>query len=112
MRCRAKENRMTLLLALLFPFAIQYERGGWWRVLAPITLLTVIVDVAANYTELALLTWDHPRPGEHTFSQRLYRLQFNTDWRGSLARPIVDALNYFAPIQHIKNDLGRLDANT
>lgn len=88
---------MSLLLALLYPIAIQYQRGGFWRIVTPITLVTVLIDIAANYTELALLTWDFPRKGEHTFSQRLGRLQHNTDWRGKIARPVVSYLNWVMP---------------
>lgn len=88
---------MTILLALLYPLAVQYDRGGRWRLLAPLTLLTIGVNMLANYTELALLTWDFPQPGEHTFSQRLKRLVEDDGWRGVLARGIAEALNYFAP---------------
>ena len=88
---------MTILLALLYPIAVQYDRGGRWRLLAPLTLLTIGINLLANYTELALLTWDFPQPGEHTFSQRLKRLVNDDGWRGALARGIAEALNYFAP---------------
>ena len=88
---------MTILLALLYPIAVQYDRGGRWRLLAPLTLLTIGINMLANYTELALLTWDLPRPGERTFSQRLRRLVNDDGWRGVLARGIAEALNYFAP---------------
>ena len=88
---------MTILLALLYPIAVQYDRGGRWRLLAPLTLLTIGVNMLANYTELALLTWDFPQPGEHTFSQRLKRLVRDDGWRGVLARGIAEVLNYFAP---------------
>ena len=88
---------MTILLALLYPIAVQYDRGGRWRLLAPLTVLTIGINMLANYTELALLTWDFPQPGEHTFSQRLKRLVNDRGWRGVLARGIAAGLNYFAP---------------
>lgn len=88
---------MSLLLALLYPLAIQYLRGGVWLVVLPITFIAFFIDVIANYTELALLTWDFPRKGEHTFSDRLVRLQYNLDWRGDIARKIIPILNYFDP---------------
>lgn len=75
-----------LLLWPLYIIGIQYERGGWWRVLLPVTLAAAILDVVLNYTELALLTWDMPRHGEYTFSMRLGRLQRLEDWRGKMAR--------------------------
>lgn len=77
---------MTLLLALLYPIAIQYQRGGYWRVLMPLTLLTALIDVWCNYTELALLTWDFPRKDERTFSQRCARLIHQTGWAGTVGR--------------------------
>lgn len=77
---------LTLILALSFPLAIQYERGGWWSVLKPLALLVAIIDVAANYTELALLTWDFPRENETTFSQRCKRLIHQDNWAGTVGR--------------------------
>ena len=88
---------MSILLALLYPIAIQYERGGWWYLVLPITALALIVDVVANFTELAILTWDFPRRNEWTFSQRLSRLRYNGDWRGTTARYIVRVLDAIAP---------------
>ena len=88
---------LTLLLTLLYPLAVQIERGGAWRLLAPVTLLALLIDVLANYTELALLTWDWPRAHEYTFSTRLKRLKRSPGWRGRLAQPVVAFLNHFAP---------------
>lgn len=88
---------MTILLAVLYPLAVQFERGGWWRLLAPITVFTLLIDVIANYTELALLTWDFPRKGEHTFSTRLLRLRYTYGWRGTVYHAVIAYLNYFAP---------------
>ena len=93
---------MTILLALLYPIAVQYDRGGRWRLLAPLTLLTIGINLLANYTELALLTWDLPQPGEHTFSQRLKRLVNDRGWRGVLARGIAAGLNYRAHAVELK----------
>lgn len=94
---------MTILLALLYPMAVQYERGGWWRLVAPLTLLALVVDVIANYTELALLTWDFPQKEEWTFSKRIPRLLQKNDWRASLLCPVVDFLDTLAPDgRHIK----------
>ena len=75
-----------LILWPLYILGIQYERGGWWRLVLPVALAAALLDVALNYTELALLTWDYPRAGEYTFSQRLQRLQSAQGWRGSAAR--------------------------
>lgn len=88
---------MTLLLALLYPIAIQIERGGWWRILAPITILALLVDVLANFTELSLAMWEWPHRGEWTFSTRLERLIREQGWRGDIARPVARILNFIAP---------------
>lgn len=88
---------MSLLLALLYPIAIQYERGGWWVLVIPLTLLALVIDVFANYTELAVLTWDFPRKGEYTFSTRCQRLQYHDTWGGKVARVVKDYTNFFDP---------------
>ena len=88
---------MSILLALLFPIAIQYERGGFWYLVLPITLLAFVVDVIANYTELALLTWDFPRVNEFTFSQRLSRLKRDESLRGKVCLAISNILDYISP---------------
>ena len=98
---------MSLLLAILYPVAIQYLRGGLWLLVLPITFITFFIDVIANYTELALITWDFPQKGEHTFSERLARLQYNTDFRGKIASIVIPYLNFFDPTgKHIH---GKLD---
>lgn len=92
---------MTILLWVLYPIAIQYERGGWWYLVAPITFIAWVVDVIANCTELSLLFLEFPR--EPTFSQRLSRLVRSTGWRSDLARRIAPVLNQIAPSgSHIK----------
>lgn len=88
---------MSLLLALLYPIVIQYERGGWWRLLLPLLVVAWVIDVLANYTELALLTWDWPRKHEYTFSQRIGRLQHDKGWRGKVAKVIKDYTNFWDP---------------
>lgn len=86
---------MSLILALLYPIAVQYERGGWWRLVFPVTLVALIIDVWCNYTELALITWDWPAKREYTFSTRLLRLRYYSGWRGWFARKVAKYLNYF-----------------
>jgi hypothetical protein len=81
----------------LYPLAVQFERGGWWRLLAPVTLFALLIDVIANYTELALLTWDFPRKGELTFSTRLLRLRHDTGHMQYAYSNVIDYLNFFAP---------------
>jgi len=89
---------MSLLLLILYPLAIQFERGGWWLLVTPVTVLALLIDVLANYTELALI-YGFPRSGEWTFSHRLKRLSYLADWRGDLAQWCIWYTNKFDP-QH------------
>jgi len=73
------------LLWVLYAIGIQYQRGGWWRVCLVAALPAVVLNVVLNYTLLALITWDFPRKGEYTFSQRLARLVNSVGWRGVAA---------------------------
>lgn len=75
-----------LLLWPLYIIGIQYKRGGIWSMVLPITFVTFVLDVILNYTELALVTWDFPKKEEHTFSQRLLRLNRDNKWRGWVGR--------------------------
>ena len=88
---------MSLLLAILYIPAVQYTRGGRWRIFLPFTLVALVLDVWCNYTELALLTWDFPRKNEWTFSTRLCRLVLDAGWRGRVARAVVRYLNWVMP---------------
>lgn len=88
---------LTLLLTLIYPITIQYERGGIFKIFYIAVIPALLIDVLANYTELSLVFWELPRKGEWTFSTRLIRLQYRTDWRGNFARPIARVLNYIAP---------------
>lgn len=88
---------LSLILAVCYPLAVQVERGGWWNILAPFTAVVLLIDVIANYTELALLTWDFPQKREYTFSTRLLRLKHDRGWRGYYSAYVITFLNYFAP---------------
>jgi len=86
-----------IVLAALFPLAIQYKRGGWFMPLTLLAGVLLVIDVALNFTALALWTLDFPHKGEWTFSQRLSRLIHRTDWRGNIARRVAAYLNRFDP---------------
>jgi hypothetical protein len=87
---------VTLLLIILYPIAVQYERGGLWRLLAPVTLFTLAIYVIATHSELALICgW--PRKGEWTFSTCLLRLRYRGDLVGKLCRVVIRYLNFGAP---------------
>lgn len=88
---------------LLYIIGVQYERGGNWRVLAPVTALALVADAVLNYTLFAVLTLDFPRAGEYTFSRRLSRLKRTLGWRGVQATYIAEhMLDPFSPLgKHI-----------
>lgn len=88
---------MPLALAVAYPVVIQYERGGWWKLLMPFTLVAAIVDVWLNFTTFALLMWSSPGKKEITFSQHLERLVFDAGWRGHIARVIARYTNWPDP---------------
>lgn len=88
---------LPLILLAVYPVAIQYERGGWWRVLIVLYLPAGVLDVMLNYTTLALYTLDFPKAGEYTFSRRLSRLRRRTDWRRWFAVVLKPFLDYFDP---------------
>lgn len=86
---------LPLILLVVYPLAIQYERGGKWRVLIVLYLPAGVLDVLLNYTTLALYTWDFPARGEWTFSTRVRRLQYYPGWRGAIARLLKTYLNFW-----------------
>ena len=89
----------------MYMLGVQYRRGGAWEVLKPFAVATILLDWVLNYSELAVLTWDWPKAGEHTFSQRLSRLSRSGGrrlaaggWRGHLTTFIaVHMLDPFDP---------------
>lgn len=88
---------LSLILALVYPLAIQYKKGGWHSIALVLAIPAYFLDVLVNYTELALLTWDVPKQHEYTFSTRLIRLQTGTPWQRFVAKVVIPYLNYFDP---------------
>jgi hypothetical protein len=79
-------------LWLRYIVAINYERGGWWRLLVPLAIKTAVLDIALNYTLFALFMCDKPRKGEKTMSQHLERLVYWKNRRGAFCRFIAKYL--------------------
>jgi len=65
---------LTALTALAYPAAIQFKRGGAWVVLAPFAAFVWLIDVIANYTEVALV-FDWPERGDYTITARVRRMK-------------------------------------
>ena len=94
---------LPALLLALYAVGIQYQRGGLWWLVSPIAIVAIPLDVLLNYTVLAAVTWDFPRAGEYTFSNRLNRLVKLDNRLGDDARWIAGILNDLAPgHDHIK----------
>jgi hypothetical protein len=92
------------LLLPLYAIAIQYERGGGWRVCYVVAVPVLLLDVVLNYTELVAMTLDRPRWGEWTFSTRLKRLKRSTGWRGDAGRYVARVLDAIAPTgKHVED---------
>lgn len=88
---------LPLLLAAVYPIAIQYERGGWWRLLLPLTAAVALLDVWLNWTTFSLYLASAPRKREYTLSQHLERLVLDPGWRGYVARAGARFTNRFDP---------------
>ena len=73
-------------LFLRFIVAINFERGGWWRLLVPLAIKAGLLDIALNYTLFSLLLWDKPRAGEYTISKHLERLVLLPTFKGAACR--------------------------
>lgn len=65
---------VTAATAILYPFAIQYKRGGLWMLLTPLTLVTAVLDVIANYTEIAFV-FGKPVEKDYTITRRFRRME-------------------------------------
>lgn len=63
-----------------------------WALAIPVVLSAITLDIILNYTLLALLTWDFPRKGEWTFSQRLSRLNRQDGVRAKVCRWLTETL--------------------
>ena len=63
-----------------------------WILTFPLVISAITLDIALNYTVFALLTWDFPKKGEYTFSQRLKRLANGGGWKQAAARWLAKTL--------------------
>lgn len=61
---------LTALVAVSYPLAVQYKRGGLWTLLAPFTAVVLLVDFLASFTEWSLV-FGAPKRGEYTITQRI-----------------------------------------
>lgn len=77
-----------VVLWLRFIGAINFERGGWWRLLVPMAIRAGALDIALNYTTFALFMWDRPATGEYTISKHLERLVGWQNRRGAFCRHV------------------------
>jgi len=80
-----------------YAVGIQYERGGAWRVLLPVTATGFLYDVLLQYTLFQLYFWEVAPRREFTISMRLGRHLTTPGWRGALAWWLARILDRLAP---------------
>lgn len=89
---------LPVALFAIYPLAVQYERPHWWcKLLFPLYVVAGVLSAYLNYTTFALYTWDAPKKGENTFSQRCERLVGMSGLRGVFARVVARYTNRFDP---------------
>lgn len=86
---------LPLILAARFVLAINYKRGGWWKLLTPLAIRTGLLDIYLNYTTFTVVFMQLPGKGEYTLSERCERLVYESGWRGFIARLIARFTNLF-----------------
>jgi len=73
---------LSPFILLLYAVGIQYKRGSLWlpvrAVCFVIAAIALMLDSIAHYTEWWLV-FGAPRPGEHTISRRLDRMEADPD---------------------------------
>jgi len=87
---------ISILLMLIYPLAIQYERKGLCIILLPLYIIAGFLSFLANHTEMSLI-YGWPRKGEWTLSKRLRRLSYLSGWRGTLAFWMANYTDKFDP---------------
>jgi hypothetical protein len=87
---------ISILTLLLYPLAIQYERKGLWRLLFLLYVLTGLLDIIANYTEVSLICLKWPAVRKPTVSMRIPELLLNPFWK-PIAYQLAKYLNYWSP---------------
>ena len=60
---------LTTFTALTYPIVIQYKRGRWWSLLAPLAAFVLFVDIIANYLEWSIV-FGWPQRSDHTITAR------------------------------------------
>jgi len=91
---------MRILLVILtcyfvYSVGVQYERGGVWRLLAPIAMIALLMSWVINQT-LGRVIYGKPTVWRETFSKHTERMQSEPNWRGRLARLVAALLNVVA----------------
>ena len=90
---------LTAITGATYPVVIQFKRGGFWLVLAPLALAVWLIDVFANYIELPLV-FGWPKRGDCTITARIKTMQSDPEElpsRRELARLIQVYLDACEP---------------
>jgi hypothetical protein len=97
-----RPDTSIIIMLIWYIIGIQYERGGFWKALAPFTFIGFLYDCFLQRTWARIWFWEIEPSGEFTITMRLCRLVFSAGWRGRLARLLARVLNFFAPNhQHV-----------
>lgn len=90
---------LTAITGATYPVAIQFKRGGFWLILAPLALAVWLIDVLANYIELPLV-FGWPKRSDYTITARIKTMQSDPEElpsRRELARLIQVYLDACEP---------------
>lgn len=79
----------------IYAIGVQYERGGAWKLVFPVTLLALLMSWALNQT-LGRLLYGTPASWRETFSKHTERTTHLMSWRGRVARLMAAVLNFFS----------------
>lgn len=88
---------LPLILLAMYAAYIQHNRGGMWRALELIGLVATPLDIYLNYTTFTFYFWERPANKAYTFSKQIALLQYDTGWRGVIARGVKRLLNAIDP---------------
>jgi hypothetical protein len=88
---------MTYLLIAytIYALGVQYLRGGAWRIVAPFTVVALLMSWTLNQT-LARVIYGKPADWKETFSKHTARTVGVAGWRGRIARLVAALLNFAA----------------
>lgn len=86
---------LVLGMLALYALAVQSERGGLWRLLAPVAIAALLMSCALNQS-LGRLIYGRPTSWRETFSKHTERMCQEPGMAGRWARLFAAILNFFS----------------